>query len=295
MDHLRQIQRAVDYIEDHLHDELSVDTIAKVAGFSKWHFQMVFSSAVGDTLKEYIRKRRLTAAVIALGTTEQRILDIALDAGFESQEAFTRAFKAMFRKTPGDCRKEGTKSIMALNKPRITMEYLDHLYGGINMEPALKFVNEKKVIGMGTRFISALSPDRNNNTVIPYLWGKYNPRSQEIKARLGPVDMGIVICIEDEKEKSHPDECFYMACAEVKSTADIPQGMMAMTIPAGNYAVFTHKGTVDKISLTMKYIYGSWLPKSGKKLREAPEIEIYDQRFKPGSEDSEFDIYIPIH
>jgi AraC family transcriptional regulator len=294
MDHLRQIQRAVDYIEDHLYEDLSVGTIAKVAGFSKWHFQMVFSSAVGDTLKEYIRKRRLTAAIIALGTTERRILDIALDAGFESQESFTRAFKTMFHKTPGDCRKGNAKSVMFRNKPKITMEYLDHLYRGVNMEPVLQFVEEKKVIGIGARFISALSPDRNNSTVIPHLWAEYNPRGQEISARLSFADMGVVVCIDDAKEKSHPDECYYMACAEVTSTEEIPQGMTTMTIPAGNYAVFTHRGTIAKIDFTMNFIYGSWLPKSNRKLREAPEMEVYDHRFRPNSDESEFDIYIPI-
>lgn len=294
MDHLRQVQRAVDFIEDHLHDELTVGTIAEVAGFSKWHFQMVFSSAVGDTLKEYIRKRRLTAASIALATTDRRILDIALDAGYESQEAFTRAFKVMFRKTPGECRDRRSKPVIVLNKPRITMEYLDHLYGGISMEPVLKFVDEKKVIGIGMPFISALSPDRNNDTVIPHLWGKYHPRRLEIKSRLSDTDMGVVICVENSKEKTHADECYYLACTEVKSTDEIPKGMTAMIIPPGNYAVFTHRGSVEKVSHTMKYIYGSWLPKSGKKLREAPEIEIYDQRFNPGSKDSEFDICIPV-
>lgn len=209
MEHLQQIQRAVDYIEDHLKEDLSVDVIAKVAGFSKWHFQMVFSSAVGDTLKEYIRKRRLTGALVELGTSESRILDIALDAGFESQEAFTRAFKAMFGKTPGECRKEGAGSVMALNKPRITMEYLDHLYGGINMEPVLKFVEAKVAVGMGARFISALSPDANNKNVIGELWSRYNPRSQEIASRVSYADLGIVTCLSEAEEKDHPNEMYY--------------------------------------------------------------------------------------
>jgi AraC family transcriptional regulator len=230
--------------------------------------------------------------VIALGTTDRRIIEIALEAGFESQESFTRAFKAMFGKTPGDCRHDGSKSVMSFNKLRITMEYLDHLYGGINMQPVIKFVEEKKVIGMGTKFISTLSPDHNNERVIPALWGRYVPRSQEIKSRLGYTDLGV--CLREVGEKSHPDECFYMACAEVKSIDKIPEGMMAMTIPAGNYAVFTHKGLIEKLSFTMKYIYGSWLPKSGKKLRDAPDLEIYDLRFKPDSEESELDIYIPV-
>lgn len=292
MEHLRQIQRAIDYIEDHLDEDLSTDSIAKVAGFSKWHFQMVFSSAVGDTLKEYVRKRKLTAAVIALGTTDKRILDIALDAGFESQEAFTRAFKQMFGKNPGECRRDGIKSIMSLNKPKITMDYLDHLYGGVNMQPVIVFVDEKKVVGMGTKFISTLSPDNNNQTIIPALWGTYVTRSQEIKSRVGYADFGV--CFDPGGVKSHPDECFYVAGAEVKNTNEVPDGMMTMTIPAGQYAVFTHKGSIEKLRFTMKYIYGSWLPKSGQKLRDAPDLEIYDQRFKPDSEDSEIDVYIPI-
>jgi AraC family transcriptional regulator len=249
---------------------------------------------VGDTLKEYIRKRRLTAAAIELGTSGRRILDIALDAGFESQESFTRSFKAMFGKNPGECRREGIKSVMALNKPRITMEYLDHLYGGINMEPVIKFVEEKRVIGMGAKFISALSPDANNFQVIGGLWGRYLPRSQEIPARKSGADLGLIYCLGDEEQKSHPNEMYYLAGAEVNSIEKVPEGMTALTVPAGNYAVFTHKGLISKLGMTMKYIYGSWLPKSGKKLRDAPEIEIYDQRFKHNSEESELDIYIPI-
>ena len=106
MNHLEQIQRAVDYIEDHLNDDLEVESIAKVAGFSRWHFQTVFSAAVGDSLKEYIRSRRLSKAMIELGT-DKRIVEIAMDAGFESQESFSRAFKQVFQLTPGEFRKKG--------------------------------------------------------------------------------------------------------------------------------------------------------------------------------------------
>ncbi len=143
MDHLQQLQRAVDYIEDHLSEEIKTDEVAKIAGYSRWHFQIVFSATVGDSIKEYIRKRRLTLAMTELGTTDKRILDIALDAGFESQESFTRAFKNMFGKNPGEARKEGVRSISSLHKPKITMEYLDHLYRGVNMQPEIKFVSEK--------------------------------------------------------------------------------------------------------------------------------------------------------
>lgn len=294
MEHLEQVQRAVDYIEDHLHDDLSVDKIAQVAAFSRWHFQMVFSSAVGDSLKEYIRKRRLSLALVALGQTDQRIIDIAMQSGFESQEAFTRAFKAMFGVTPGECRKVGAESFMILNKPKITMDYLDHLYEGINMQPQFKSLPEFKVLGVGDKFISILSPEKNNHIVIPKLWDKFMARQNEVTNRAKPMDLGICMPVDKNETKSHPDECYYMACTEVTSIENVPEGMVAKTIPAGDYAVFTHKGLLSNLSHTMNYIYGSWLSKSGKKLREAPDLEIYDKRFKPDSADSEFDIYIPI-
>jgi AraC family transcriptional regulator len=106
MDHLKQIQRAVDYIEENLRDELPFWDIAKRAGYSMWHFQRVFGATVGDTVKEYIRKRRLASALHDLAATEKRILDIALEYQFESQESFSRAFKGEFGRTPGECRKK---------------------------------------------------------------------------------------------------------------------------------------------------------------------------------------------
>lgn len=291
MNHLEQIQRAVDYIEDHLTDDLDVDTIAKVAGFSRWHFQTVFSAAVGDSLKEYIRTRRLSKAMSELGT-DKRILDIAMDAGFDSQESFSRAFKQMFHATPGESRKKG-KTSSHPKKLRITFAYLDHLYGGINMEPVFKKLDEMKMVGCAGKFISVLSPEKDNMVVIPALWQKYMPRRHEIKNSVSPRDIGI--CYEVPKELStRPDECMYMTAAEVASFDNIPEGMEAFTVPAGEYAVFTHKGKLDTFEFTMNYIYGSWLPKSGKKLRHAPDLEIYDGRFKLNDDASELDVYIPI-
>lgn len=291
MDHLGQIQRAVDYIEENLNGDLDVDSIAKVAGFSKWHFQTVFSAAVGDSLKEYIRSRRLTNAMLELAT-DKRILDIALDAGFESQEAFTRAYKSMYEMTPGESRKLGIHQSYK-KKLKITQEYLDHLYGGINMEPVFKSLPEIKVIGFSGKFISVRSPEKNNMVVIPKLWQSYMPRRHEIKNSTSPRDLGICFPI-NESERSHPEECGYIAGAEVTTLDEIPEGMTGFTIPASEYAVFTHKGVLDTIEHTMNYIFGSWLPKSGKKLKVAPDIEMYGQKFKLNHPDSELDIYIPI-
>lgn len=294
MEHLDQIQRAIDFIETNLGNDISIDDIAREAAFSRWHFQIVFSSAVGETVKEYIRKRRLSNSLNLLKLTDQRLIDISLEAGFESQEAYTRAFKNQFGITPGEYRKNGAKDYMILQKTKITMDYLDHLYGGINMQAIFKTLPQFEVVGLGTKFISILSPEKNNHIIIPKLWDEYLSRQNEITSRTKSYNLGVCMPVSNDMQKSHPDEFFYLACTEVKNINQVPQGMFAKTIPAGEYAIFTHKGLLSKLDHTMNYIYGSWLPKSGRKLREAPDLELYDHRFSPNNEQSEFDIYIPI-
>lgn len=95
------VYKALQFIENNLKNELSIETVANYVATSKYHFHRLFHSYVGTPLATYIRKRRLSNAATELLTTERRILEIALDYQFESQEAFTRAFKKMFQMTPG--------------------------------------------------------------------------------------------------------------------------------------------------------------------------------------------------
>ncbi|WP_044642785.1 helix-turn-helix domain-containing protein [Risungbinella massiliensis] len=98
-------QKTIHWIESHLHEEISMEEIADVAGFSKYHFHRIFQTTVGMSVTTYIRMRRLANAAGALLHTKERIIDIALYYQFESQEAFTRAFKKMYNLPPGQYRK----------------------------------------------------------------------------------------------------------------------------------------------------------------------------------------------
>lgn len=296
IDHLARIQRAIDFIEDRLGEELSVESIARHAGYSMWHFQTVFHAIVGDTTKGYIRRRRLYVALHALQETDRPIIDIALAAGFESQEAFTHAFKAQFGVTPGQGRDKNVRLDTAPPaKPKITLDYLQHLNHRVNMTPQFKETKGMLIVGMGAPFISILSPDRNNFIVIPKLWSDYVPRISEIPHRINPqISYGVCAKPPEGCGSNRPDECYYIAGSEVSRIDTLPPGMTSMKISAGRYAVFTHRGKLDTLGHTMNYIYGNWLPTSGIELRDAPDLEIYDKRFKPHSEDSEMDIWIPV-
>lgn len=113
------IHKSIDYIEQHLDEDLSLDIISNEAGFSKFHFHRIFRKYVGKSVADYIRSRRLSCAANLLLYTEERILDIALHYGFESQESFTRAFKAAYALPPAQYRAQ--MKLFVQEREEITM------------------------------------------------------------------------------------------------------------------------------------------------------------------------------
>lgn len=114
------IQKAIEYIELNLHEELSLESVAQLAGFSKYHFLRIFQKEVGVTASEYIRYRRIANAANMLLYTDEKIIDIAFYYRFETQESFTRAFKKYYNLPPGQYRKIMGK--LTLQKEEITLK-----------------------------------------------------------------------------------------------------------------------------------------------------------------------------
>src|SRR5262245_25608809 len=278
--HIERVQSAIDYIEMHLREELDIHEIAYREGYSASHFQRLFQALLGDSVAEYIRRRRLTEAFLAIARGNGRILDVALDYQFESQESFTRAFKACFGITPGECRKGNSQTLAANGKHRVTVEYFGYLTKGTKMTARIIEMTPFKVVGIEARFISILSPDKTNDVVIPQLWADFSRRSHQIKGRLGREELGLVYCLDDEP-KSHPNECLYVCGVKVGAGDEVPPGMITREVPGGKYAVFTHQGAANQFQHTMSYIYGSWFPKSGYEFDDRPEIELYDGETDP--------------
>ncbi|HYF91635.1 MAG TPA: AraC family transcriptional regulator [Symbiobacteriaceae bacterium] len=107
MDHVGSVRLALDYIEGHLREELSAEDVAGAVHFSVSHFHSIFAKVTGCTLADFVRRRRLACAAYDLARSHRRILDIAMDYRFESQEVFTRAFQRVYGITPGALRQHG--------------------------------------------------------------------------------------------------------------------------------------------------------------------------------------------
>ena len=149
------------------------------------------------------------------------------------------------------------------------------------------------VIGLERSFIHSQSPDANNLWVIGELWDEFVKRAEAIPQRVGHGMYG-VIYERPAEERGHPHELQYIAGAAVTATAEIPTGMVARTIPAGRFAVFLHRGPINQIAATVRQIYRDWLPASPFEHSRIADVELYDERFCAGGEDSVMEYWISI-
>ncbi|MBU4315736.1 MAG: effector binding domain-containing protein [Proteobacteria bacterium] len=285
MDYIKPVQNALEFIEKNLMQEIRSKDVAREAAISKFHFHRIFLAVAGNSVAGYIRRRRLTEAAYELMQTHKKIIDMALDYQFGAPESFSRAFKNMYGVTPGHYR-SGKDHFAARHQAAIQWDILSNLKGGTIVEPKIITKETFKVIGM-TYY------GDNQKNEIQRLWENFLPEEESIKNRIHP-DIGYGICypVEDPDNTSAFE---YLAAVEVSNLDEIPEGMEGRTIPAQKYAVFLHRGPVDKITETYQTIYALWQPKSGYELIKAPDFECYDERFRPDQpEISELDIYIPI-
>lgn len=290
MDYLKHLEKAIIFIENNLLESIKVEEVAGIAGYSYYHFHRIFEAVVGETVGNYLRLRRLTKAAHDLLYTEQRILDIALCYQFESQEAFNRAFKKVFKVTPGIYRKNRIEVIFGEKKP-LSFAKLQHLKQKVTLQPQIKEIGELLIVGI--RSTTTLRKNR-----IPEMWAQFKHRIEEIPHRVLPLKAYGICEVDPEyyMSKFNEDTEFSeFVGVEVREVDSLPPEMTVKSLTGGRYAVFTHRGKLDTLAITYHYIFGTWLPCSKYQLDLRDDFEFYDERFLGlDNEQSEMDIYIPI-
>ena len=280
-EHIALLEKALRYIEAHLKEAMSLDDIAFAANYSPWHFHRLFMAFTGITVGEYVRKRRLSEASRELALGAKPIRQLAREYQFESQASFTRSFKSFSGCTPGTIRKQ-LQPLLNF-QTRITLQGK----GDTMQKPIIKSKPAFRVIGT-----SCLSTMKNNT--IPALWDTFGSYCDKIPAVLFP-DAAIGVCYFEGSEEMTDDTPFtYLAGMEVKPDQEAPEGMISRDVPAAEYAVFEHHGSLVSLHDTYNSIYGEWMPNSGYTRAEADDLELYDERFKYGAAESIMEIWVPI-
>ena len=154
------------------------------------------------------------------------------------------------------------------------------------MEPKIVRKPSFHVVGMAGSF----TPSTNSG--IPALWARFAPRMDTVPNRIDVHSFGV--CVPANTVAAGDTSFTYIAAVEVGRSDALPDGMIALTVAASRYAVFTHAGPITRIADTVKQVWGAWLPASRHRRLPSPDFEYYDDRFDPATGEGEVDIYVPI-
>lgn len=287
---LNVVQEAIDAIEQRLEQSIELEELAANAGMSFWHFLRLFRNTVGETPKEYIRRRRLTLAAYALLETQRTVLDIALAAGFESNEAFSRAFKLQFDASPRDFRAAGRPPIFPRAHLSITGAYLAHLHGGISREPALIEHTAMRLVGLKSEL--TVSPaEFDLLRLAEPLWHEFQGQIAAIGQR---VDKQTIFVCDILASNEQHIRCEMMHAVEVRDFSAVPAACITQVRPPSLDAVFQHCGAEQAWEYSMQYVFGVWLPESNRVLSEQPVLYRFEAEHSPFSANPDLALWLPI-
>ncbi len=290
-DYQARMLRVLVYIQQNLDSDLSIEQLARVAYFSPFHFHRIFRGMVGESLLAHIRRIRLERAAQRLKAGTESILDIALEAGYESNEAFTRAFRNLLGVTPSRFRAGSRREPIPPAPAGIHYGAESHPDGFRPLET-----------GGGTMEVKIVRRERERIAFVRHV-GPYDRCAQawaRLLSRLGPdgwvgADATMLGVCHDDPDVTPPEKIRYDACVTVADRFE-PEGDIGLqTLPAGDYAMTTHQGPYAELGRTYSLLCGEWIPRSGRLLRGAPCLEIY-LNDPEGTEPEELltDIYVPL-
>jgi AraC family transcriptional regulator len=273
------VGKALWFIENSFGRCPSLDEIATASGTTRFHLSHSFRWATGQPVMAYVRGRRLTVALKALSEGAPNILEVALEAGYGSHEAFTRAFRDHFGLTPDEVRR-GRRVDQALIVEPIRMDMSTAIPLA---EPRVDRRGALTIAGLGARFRMDATQG------IPSLWQRF----QAYEGSLGAVP-GLWYGVNGDWRDGGED-FFYMAGVEVKDTTTLPTELGIYRFPAQDYVVFRHERHLSELTLTLDAIFGRYLPENGyDPCMMSAYFELYDLAFDPVTGLGGIELWMPV-
>lgn len=295
------VLRAVEHVVTSLDEALDLQALARGAALSTFHFHRVFRGLVSETPLELHRRLRLERAAEQLSSAARPVTEIAFDAGYETHETFTRAFRSHYGVAPSAFRERGsgataachggppielaTRSGLHIRHGRVDLGALTLSTGGTIMDVAIETLPARRIATV--RHIG------------PY------PEIAEAFHRLGAiagasglyahVDPSMLALYHDDPETTAAAALRSDAALIVRDDVALPTGLDEATLPAGRYAKVTHRGAYAGLGDTWARLMGEWLPRSGFRVGAGPTYEVYvtDPR-TTATEDLRTDLYLPL-
>jgi AraC family transcriptional regulator len=298
MDWLERMNQAMNYIEEHLDQEINYEEAARLAMCSSYHFQRMFAFITDVPLSEYIRRRRLTIAAFELQNSDNKIIDLALKYRYNSPNSFTRAFYATQGITPREARKKGV-SLKAY--PRLSFHI--SIKGDAEMNYRIEDKKSFRVFGVEESF-SVVNGQCYKD--IPEFWLRsIKDGTMERILRIAQDNPATIVgeiygndeMLLNAAMYGHKNDgtLKYMLCAHAPNR-DIPEEYVQLHVPEFTWAIFpTDKHrmdqTTDKVQEIWGRIFSEWFPTSDFEHADGPEFEMY---YKADQDQYVAEVWIPV-
>lgn len=279
------IVSTIEYIEENLYNKISLDDISHNTGISKYYLHRIFKSLTGESVIEYVQSRKLTSSIDELLNTNMRIIDIALNYGFDYEQSYIRAFRKNFGCTPLKVRSDQT-SLSLVIKEKINTKDILSLGNSIAYNPHFVFMQKFNLIGIKHKILSK-SGDKTAN-----VYGRdffYNHKNRIVSAINPQVYFGYT-------DWSSEGFIYYIPSVQVPDLSAIPEGMTGISIPAHKYVVFRFVGFFRPDDINGRHVgrllvqmYSRWIFKSNYKFADTFRFEYIDTSV---SKDNYCELYI---
>ena len=283
---LNELNRVIDFIEDHISDELSLESIAEYAGVPDFHFRKIFFYLSGLTLSEYIKNRKLSEANKDLLAGE-RVTDVAFKYGYQSMDGFTRAFKKWSGFLPSDVVKKKT------SKSFPKLSFIITVTGGITMEFRIEDKPSFHFAGVSRRV--AMQFEGINNDIVQLAQRITEEQKEEMHAlqNIAPYEIVNVSYEADAKFLKEEGELTHLI-GVLTTESQVSERLEKVPVEAGSWAVFPNDGPFPAtLQQTTARIYAEWLPSSNYEVIDAPSFSFTKMdKQKPSYAYSE--IWIPV-
>ncbi|MGG5794658.1 AraC family transcriptional regulator [Bacillus nitratireducens] len=287
MDSLKNMNAAMQYIEDNLTHEIDFKEVAKIAFCSEYHFKRMFSFLAGISLSEYIRCRRLTLAAFELKDSNAKVIDVAIKYGYNSPDSFTRAFQNLQGITPSEARST-SRSLKAYSP----MTFQLSIQGGNEMNYRIEEKGPFQIIGIQKRVPIVFN---GVNEEIASMWKSLDSQSTDILKSLSNIEpTGIISASTNFSEGRMEEKGELDHYIGVATTKTCPEQFTQLEVLASTWAIFEAVGPFpDALQNVWGRIYSEWFPSSNYELAEGPEI-LWNESKDVSSPNFRSEIWVPV-
>lgn len=275
MEWINGMNAAINYIEENILEEINYCKLGQLAGCSPSHFQRIFTYLSGVTLKEYVKRRRMSLAATELADNSTKVIDVALKYGYSSPTAFTRAFADIHGVTPSEV-KDGVK-IVAFPPMKFQM-----VVKGVT--PMNYRIEKKEAFRVLGKSIELKQSIEENFKITPEFWAK-SSMDGTVQRLAGMIEnlglLGISTCNNTDEWR------YYIAVATTQEADDLEE----YVVPACTWAIFPKEGPISGMQELENQIVTEWLPTSGYEYANGPDVEVY---LNPDPANAKYEVWIPV-